>query len=298
MKISNRDKGYLFLFIALFLWGIHGPAGRFLAIRGIDMLWVSAARVLIGCAVFGLYCLAKKIRVDFRENFLKMATLSFVGLFLNTITYHLALNHISGTLLMILENLAPLFVFLMGFLLSGVTPTKRESVALLLSFSGILLITAGKGSFSFGTGNPLAGIFWGVLAGFTFGWYTYFSAEIMRPLSKEPDKVIAFLFKLFFVSALLMFPLLFRDCKKPGQPEEWFWLIEMGLFQSAGAYIFWNQALRFIPANKASVLFLFTILFTAINETLFLSLVPNWVIIAGGIMIITAGRMITREKKG
>lgn len=262
------------------------------------MLWVSAARVLIGCTVFAIYCYAKKLPLRWRENLFQLVSLSFVGLFLNTITYHLALNHISGTLLMILENLSPIFVFLMGFFLTGVSPTKREVAALVLSLAGISLITAGKGSFAFGVGDPLTGIFWGVLAGFTFGWYTYFSSAAMRPLANDPDRVIAFLFKLFAVSAVLMLPFLFADCHTPQKPDEWFWLIEMGLFQSAGAYIFWNHALRFVPANTASVLFLFTILFTAINETIFLGLVPNWIIFTGGIMIIAAGRMITNQKTG
>ncbi len=296
MKRLAQGKGYLYLFIALFLWGIHGPAGRFLATREVDMLWVSSARVFIGCGVLGIYCLAKKTPLQWRDNFLSVLTLSFVGLFLNTITYHLALNHISGTLLMILENLSPIFVFLLGFFLTGAKPSKREIAALTLSLGGIILITAGKESFSFGIGNPLVGIFWGVLAGFTFGWYTYFSSTAMKPLADDPDRVIAFLFKLFTVSAILMIPFLFRDCKTPQKADEWFWLIEMGLFQSAGAYIFWNHSLRFVPANTASVLFLFTILFTAINEIIFLGLVPNWIVLAGGIMIIAAGRMITKRR--
>jgi len=292
----NLLRGYLFLLAAVFLWGIHGPAGHFLASRGVDMLWVAAARVLMGTGIFGLFLLLTgNLSVNWRERWKTVVMLSFVGLFLNTLTFHLALVSISGTLVMILENLSPVFVFLLSFLLAGVRPTWREATALILSLCGMLLIVYGKDTFAFGGGDVGSGIVWALLAGATFGWYVYFSADLVRPLRDEPIKVVQFLFKIFAISAVLMVPLLLRDCPKPQRADEWFWLVEMGLFQSGGAYLFWNYALRDIPVNTASVLFLLTIVFTAINEVVFLGLVPNTFIIGGGILIIAAGRIITRR---
>ena len=293
----HRQRGYLFLFAAVFLWGIHGPAGHFLALRGVDMLWVASARVLMGTVIFGAFLLATgNFTMDWRERWRTVAALSFVGLFLNTLTFHLALNSISGTLVMIIENLSPLFVFFLSFALAGVRPTWREVVALFLSLCGMLLIVYGKDTFDFGGGDVTVGIVWAVLAGATFGWYVYFSADLVRPLRDEPVKVVQFLFRIFVISTVLMIPLLTRDCPRPKEADEWFWLVEMGIFQSGGAYLCWNYALRDIPVNTASVLFLFTILFTAINELLFLSLPLNIFIIGGGILIIAAGRLITSEK--
>ncbi len=289
----NPVRGYLFLLAAVFLWGIHGPAGHFLAMRGVDMLWVASARVLMGMFIFGVFLAATgNLSLQWRERWKTVLVLSFVGLFLNTVTFHLALVSISGTLVMILENLSPVFVFLFSFFLAGVRPTWRETMALFLSLSGMLLIVYGKDTFDFGGGDVGVGILWAVLAGATFGWYVYFSADLVRPLRDEPVKVIQFLFKIFTISAVLMVPFLFRDCPKPQKTDEWFWLIEMGIFQSGGAYLCWNYALRDIPVNTASVLFLLTIVFTALNEMLFLSLISNAFIIGGGALIIAAGILL------
>jgi len=294
--MNHRKRGYLFLLAAVFLWGIHGPAGHFLATRGVDMLWVASLRVLIGTIVFGIFLLLTgNFTMDWRERWRTVVALSFVGLFLNTITFHLALVSISGTLVMILENLSPVFVFFLSFLLAGVRPSWREVTALILSLGGMLLIVYGKDTFSFGGGDVNVGIIWGILAGATFGWYVYFSADLVLPLRQEPIKVIQFLFRIFAISTVLVAPFLFRECPKPQKPDEWFWLIEMGIFQSGGAYLCWNYALRDIPVNTASVLFLLTILFTAMNEIVFLGLIPNAFIISGGILIIAAGRLITRS---
>ncbi|HOW52975.1 MAG TPA: DMT family transporter [bacterium] len=294
--MSHTRRGYIFLFIAMFLWGIHGPAGHFLATRGVDMLWVASARVLMGTVIFGVFLLITgKFTMDWRERWRTVAALSFVGLFLNTVTFHLALNTISGTLVMIIENLSPVFVFFLSFALAGVRPTWREIIALILSLLGMLLIVYGKDSFDFGGGDVTVGIIWAVGAGITFGWYVYFSADLVVPLRDDPVKVVQFLFKIFVISTVLMLPFLFRDCPKPQKADEWFWLVEMGLFQSGGAYLCWNYALRDVPVNTASVLFLLTILFTAINELLFLNLALNAYIVIGGILIIASGRLITRN---
>ncbi len=291
-------RGYIFLLAAVFLWGIHGPAGHFLASRGVDMLWVAAARVLMGTVIFGFFlAVTGKFTMNWHERWKTVLALSFVGLFLNTVTFHLALVSISGTLVMILENLSPVFVFLFSFFLAGVRPTWRETTALFLSLSGMLLIVYGKDTFDFGGEDVGAGIFWAVLAGATFGWYVYFSADLVRPLRDEPIKVIRFLFKIFVISTVLTMPLLFRDCPKPQKADEWFWLVEMGLFQSGGAYLCWNYALRDIPVNTASVLFLLTIVFTAVNEILFLSLVPNGFIFGGGVFIIVAGILLRPRRE-
>jgi drug/metabolite transporter (DMT)-like permease len=260
------------------------------------MLWVASARVLMGTVIFGVFLLATgKFTMDWRERWRTVAALSFVGLFLNTVTFHLALNTISGTLVMIIENLSPVFVFFLSFALAGVRPTWREIIALILSLLGMLLIVYGKDSFDFGGGDVTIGIIWAVGAGITFGWYVYFSADLVRPLRDDPVKVVQFLFKIFVISTILMLPFLFRDCPKPQKADEWFWLVEMGLFQSGGAYLCWNYALRDVPVNTASVLFLLTILFTAINELLFLNLALNAYIVIGGLLIIASGRLITRN---
>ncbi len=290
-------KSYVFLFLAVFLWGIHGPAGRFLALRGVDLYFIASFRVVAATVFLGVFLIIKGRFPEIAgKDWKYIAGLSIVGLFLNTIFYHLSLNWISGTLLMILENLSPVFVFILSYIFLKIIPSQKDIVALLLSMAGLGVIVYGKGGFSF-QGSEFPGIILGVAAGFTFACYIFFSSKVVRFQTGDPVRIIQFIFRLFLYSSFLMIPFLFTADRKPITWSEWFWVVEMGVGQSALAYIFWNYALVDIPANKASVLFLFTIVFTSINEFVFLDLVLSTELIAGGLLIIISGRLITSRKK-
>lgn len=294
MKTEERRKGIIFALIALFLWGIHGPAGRFLALRGINMYFVASLRFFIGAGVFFIYLLyKKKVSFKIKNNVGLVLLISLVGICGNSILYHLTLIYLPATLVMIFENLSPVFVLLFSLLLLKIKPNRSEIISLILSISGIILIVLGKEKFA--NVHPLFyfGILLGVLTGITFGFYVYFSAVLVRPLKDDPDEIISYLFKIFLISALLMSPLLFTKGNLPSKFDEWFWLFEMGIFQSGLAYIFWNYALSLLPVNSASILFLLTIIFTTINEIVFLKLSLNPYLIAGGLLIMISGYVIS-----
>lgn len=298
MKGSDRARGLAFAFMALFLWGIHGPAGRYLATEGVNMYFVAALRFFIGTAVFFIFLLFKRrISLNFREQLPLVLIISLVGVAGNSVLYHLTLKYLSGTLVMILENLSPVFVLLLALFLDREKPTAPEVISLCLSLLGIGVIVAGKEHFFELGGGFYFGIFLGILTGITFGFYVYFSSRLVRPLKDDPVKIISFLFKIFLITAVLMSPLLFTPGRKPSGFSEWFWLLEMGIFQSGLAYIFWNYALSLLPVNSASVLFLLTILFTTVNEVLFLSLKLNSFLVIGGILITVSGYVISASLK-
>lgn len=300
MKFWKNDYylGLIYAFIALFSWGIHGPAGRYLALQGVDMYFVFSVRIWIGCLIFFIYLKAKgKLKVNFKENWNLVWGLAVVGVVINSMLYHLALIYLPGTLVMILENLAPVFVLLMSFLLYKKYPSMFEITALSLSFIGIFFIISGKGNFPKLGDNYYLGVILGVLTGLTFGFYIFFSSVLMKPLKSDPIKIIQFLFRIFLISSILVIPIILFSGQKPSGFKQWFWLIEMGVFQSGLSYIFWNLALARISANKASILFLFTIFFTTINEIIFLDLHLNLPLVLGGLFIISGGYLVKRDAK-
>lgn len=294
--MSNRTKGLLFAFIALFSWGIHGPAGRYLALQGVDMMFVTEARFVIGMVVFGLFLLIKRAFVfDIKRRFGLVLFIALVGVCGNSLVYHLTLKYLSGTLVMILENLAPVFVFLLSFIVHKIKPKMIEFLTLIIAMSGIVLIVLGKEHFEGMSEGFYIGVILGVLTGLTFGLYVFFSSELMRPLKGDPVAIVQFLFKIFVICSLCMSPFLFTATEYPSTTREWLWLLEMGVFQSGLSYLFWNYALTLLPVNMTSVLFISTIIFTTINEVLFLGLTLNPYLIAGGALIVLAGYLLAKK---
>ncbi len=292
--MSGTKKGIIFLFINAFLWGIHGPAGRYLALKGVDMYFVAGMRLLIGAATFAVFLAFRRgFSLSIKGHVRDVIMVSVVGLFLNTLFYHLSLNWIPGTLIMVLENLSPVFVILFAWGFSAKKPQKKHIISLLLSFAGIALIIAGKGEFSVNGEDTLPGIIFGIGAGITLAFYYFFSGELVEKTKDDPDKMISLLMIIFMIAAFFMLPFVFSATDLPKNNVEWFWLIEMGIFQSGLAYIFLNYALRYVSSSTASIFFLFTILFTTINELLFLDLSLNVYLVAGSLLIIAAARKVS-----
>ncbi|HMA68846.1 MAG TPA: EamA family transporter [Candidatus Mcinerneyibacterium sp.] len=296
---NEKTKGLIFAFLALFLWGIHGPAGRYLALNNVNMYFVTASRFIMGTAVFFIFLLIRgKIKLNIKKRWKLVLALSIIGLALNSILYHLTLIYLPATLVMILENLSPVFVLTFSLILHKIKPKIIEIFTLLMSFSGVILIVLGKEHFE--NLHPLfyLGIILGILTGITFGFYVFFSAVLVKPLKNNPDTIIQFLFKIFLIASIIMLPVLIWSADgRPKGFKQWFWLVEMGTMQSGLAYLFWNYALSLLPTNKTSILFLLTILFTTINEIIFLDLKLNIYLIIGGILIITAGYILTKKTK-
>ncbi|MBP7433435.1 EamA family transporter [bacterium] len=291
LKLSNHQKGIVLLFINAFLWGIHGPAGRFLAIRGVDMYFVAGMRLLIGAAVLFLFLAARKgITFSIKGHVKDILIVSIVGLFLNTLFYHLALKWISGTLVMVIENLSPVFVIFFIWAISKTKPNKNQILALILSFAGMIVIVAGKDKLSVNGIDSLPGIIFGILAGITLAFYYFFSGELISKVKDDPNKMLSLLMIIFLIAAIPMLPLVISAQNLPSKFDEWFWLIEMGIFQSGVAYITLNLAMRYVSASTASIFFLFTIFFTTMNELIFLDLQLNPYLIIGSILIILAAR--------
>ncbi len=264
------------------------------------MSYVAVSRFWIGTIIFALFLLPKK---DYgfnllKKNFKKIMIVSLIGICANSLLYHITLKYLHGTLVMILENLAPVFVLIAVFLKDKLLPTKIQVISLIIAMIGLVTIVFGKGSFpELGDGYQL-GIVLGILTGITFGGYIYFSADLLKDNKSNPYTVIKLLFWIFLISSVMMSPIyFFIQGRIPTTSSEIFWFLEMGIFQSGISYLLWNFALTGISASTASILFTFTVLFTTVNEALFLNLPINRTLIIGGSLITLAGYLLSRKDK-
>ena len=296
--MSHKTKSLIFAFLALFSWGIHGPAGRYLAVQEINMYFVAVSRFWIGTFIFFLFLVFKGDfgYTLFKSKWKEILKISIVGICLNSILYHITLMYLHGTLVLILDNLAQVFVLLIVYFKDKIVPTKNQMISLIVAMIGLITIVVGKSSFpELGDGYTI-GIILGILTGITFGAYIYLSSKLMMGSNKEPLTIIQLLFWIFLLASVMMSPIyFFLEGKLPRSQSEIFWFLEMGIFQSGVAYLLWNFALTGLSANTASILFTFTVLFTTINEVLFLNLKINPTLIFGGLLITIAGYLLSKR---
>ncbi|NMC68133.1 MAG: DMT family transporter [Spirochaetales bacterium] len=300
-KLKNTKILAIFaLWLALFSWGIHGVAGRFLALNNVSMLGVMELRFLIGAVLFFLYLLiTKNLDLSYFKYYKSLLPLSFIGLFGNSIFYHLGLKYIPATLVMLLENLSPFFVVLMVIIIEKSRPKRHEVIALFVSFIGLILIVLGKGGLKISNAQFYLGVFLEVAAGLTFGAYTYFSARFYKKNSIDFSfsMMMNILFQVFLYSSIMGLPFLFTVNYPVLKQIDIILILEMGLFQSFLAYLLWNYALSKLPTASTSILFYMTVVFTSINEMIFLKFYPNWIIIIGSIIILISAIVLSIKSR-
>jgi DME family drug/metabolite transporter len=289
-------KSYSLAIFAMFLWGIHGPAGRWLALENISMHIVTVLRFWIGALVIGVYLIARKrVSFSFFSRYRDLFPIAALGIALNSIVYHLGFNYVSATAAMLLENLAPFFVMFLAWRFDGERFERAKIAFGVLGFVGLVCVVLGRGGVAAsGSQSYLWGVLLELAAGATFGYYTWssgrFLSKHLRDLVEQglsrSDVVLNLLFHVFVLSGLLMLPLLFVKGVWPQTGSHWFWVFEMGVFQSGLAYIIWNNCIYDLSASTASFLFFLTAIFTVINETIFLGYVPNAWIVSGSVLIL------------
>lgn len=282
------------LWLALFLWGMHAPAGRYLALRGVSMSGLMAARLWIGSLIFWTFLiLNKKVDMSFmRGNVRKIVTLSVIGIYLNMLTFQYGMKYIPATLVLLLENLAPFFVILLRWQIDGKTPTRMEAVCQAIAFSGLLIIIMGKGGMTGDWNHFLIGVVLEAIAGITWAIYTYFSGRWLNAIifkDQQQDRFfpcLNFICVLLTISAVLATPNLMLLDVATLQLNDYLLILMVGVLQTGLAFMLWNYALGILPVTMVSICFYMTVVFTCMNEMIFLHLRPTPVIFVGAALIL------------
>lgn len=294
--MNKNTLSVIFAWVAVFLWGIHGPSGRYLAIEKIPILAVMSARFYIGAIIIFIYLIiSKKFDKNIFKNIKNLFLLGFFGVFSNSIFYHLGLKFIPATLVMLLENMAPIFVFLMIIIIDRQKLNVYEIISLSISFIGLLFIVSGKGGLKISSSDFYIGISLELAAGITFGFYTYYSGKIIKYASFEA--ILNSIFVIFLIAGILSTPFLFEFKSINLKPLHIILILQMGIFQSGLAYVLWNYSISNLNSSKTSLYFYMTVVFTTINEIIFLNFKLNYIIIIGAVLIIGNSIYISIENK-
>ena len=296
----KSQKALIPLWAALFLWGMHGPMGRYLALRNVPILAVMSLRLWIGSIVFWTVLLVAKKFKPVPLTFLpKLLFLSVVGVYLNSVPFHYGMNYIPATLVMLFENLSPFFVIFLIWMIESKRPSKTETFCQIIAFSGVLLIMLGKGGLRESGEHFYLGVALEVLAGITWAIYGYFSAKWVQEIGARETHEKFFpslnmVCQLFTVAAVISSPHLLSLKGAVISQFDWTLIIILGLFQTGITFMLWNYALTILPVTMVSTSFYMTIVFTCINDVLFLGLKLNWILVVGALLILGSALKLTR----
>ena len=218
------------------------------------------------------------------RGYMSMAGLGFLGLFLYSGLYYYGLSQLTSQEACLLNYLWPMMVVLFAVLLLGERITLRTAVALLLSFSGVVVLTlGGEGS---AEGNGLLGTVACLLAALCYGLFCVLNKR--RNIDQTVMMIMA-----WGVTAVCSLPVtLLTEEWVSLSWTQWIGLLWLGVFIDAVGYLWWAMALQeardaATVANLAYAVPLLSLVVSAIRlgEEMSGAAVGALVLIMGGILL-------------
>ncbi len=274
-------RALVYGFLAAFLLGTHAVIVRYLT-ADLDGMVIATLRLYIACLCLGVF-LRLKGHGELWPKMTGMHALTVGGFCVNFAFFHIGLGYTTASSAMLIENSAPLFLLVILFFVKREEVRLLDVVAIVVAVAGVYVTV--RHHFDVG-GAALIGDVEELIAAVAWAVFIFGSSALTRA-SSSPLERLALLFQIMLIASLAFTPALFFY-EIDMTWIDFLWLLGMGVFSTAMAYALWYQAMAEVSALTASLYFALTVVFTLLNEYLFLSEPFTLDMIVGAIMIVAA----------
>lgn len=252
MKKGNIKIGILLIILAACFWGSMGIFVRKLGEYGFSSIQIVSIRITIAALVFCIILLIKD-RTGFMISPRDIPL--FLGLGLGsilffTVCYFSAIAIMSLSTAAILLYTSPIWIMLMSMLFFHEKMNSRKLVALVLAFTGCVLVSGISGD-----GMTVTGILLGLGAGFGYGLYSILGTIALRKYS--PYTVTTYTFVVAAIGSwIICQPVdLISKFKAAGSPSGLLlFCILTAILTAVIPFLFYTLGLRTVEAGRAGIL--------------------------------------------
>lgn len=266
-RMRDSFKGRIMISFAAFLWSLGGV---FIKSIHLPPQTIACYRTLFAALFLLPFLLRGRFEKPGEMHFLAAILYCLQGFLFVTAT-----KATSAANAIILQYTAPIYTFVLGYLLLGESVQKRGLYSLLIGMAGVAIIFFGGFR-----GGDLTGIALALVSGFFFSSITV----IFRYMRDKDPFTITFFNNL--LTGLFLLPASFKGVKIPG--DELLALLVMGIVQVAMPYIFFIKGLRFIQAQEAGILSLIEPFLNPLWVALVVGEIPSLPTMIGGPFIALA----------
>ncbi len=272
---------------SVLFWGSTAVIVRHMAILGVSTSVIAFVRCAVGGTVLLLGLRLFGYRTPnwpavLKNRWLWLATVCYG---INMLVYHWALGYTSASVVMLLENTAPVTALVGGIYFFKDRLRPPMLVALALAMFGVWLTCSADLNLVEGD-RPWLGNLLGLLSGITWAGYII-SCHGLGKQTHGLAPAIQAMGIMLLGSVLMMLPAQFAaDWSIPA--AAWPWILMLGLVHTSLGTVLWRLALNQISAFTASLLFQLTIVVTMTLGAVFLDEAVTWRLVLGGIAIVSA----------
>ena len=246
-----KNKALFAVLAAGTFWGSMGFFARSLYAAGFGPLEVAQTRITTGLVFVGLYILLfnrSLFRVKWKDMWCFLGT-GIVSLLLFSTCYFSALNYTSLAVAAILLYTAPFFVMLMSLLLFKEKMNGKKVLALILAFTGCVLVSGVGGDEKF----SWIGILLGLGSGFFYALYSIFGRyAINRGYGAWTMTFYTFLFCSVGCAFLCDWQVIGTSVQTDNSVL--LWVLGLGFVTAFLPYVLYSIGLENMESSKASIL--------------------------------------------
>ena len=246
-----KNKALIAVLAAGTFWGTMGFFARSLYAAGFGPLEVAQTRITTGLVFVGLYILLfnrSLFCVKWKDMWCFLGT-GIVSLLLFSTCYFSALNYTSLAVAAILLYTAPFFVMLMSLLLFKEKMNGKKVLALILAFSGCVLVSGVGGDEKF----SWIGILLGLGSGFFYALYSIFGRyAINRGYGAWTMTFYTFLFCSIGCAFLCDWQVIGTSFAADSSVA--WWVLGLGFVTAFLPYVLYSIGLENMESSKASIL--------------------------------------------
>ena len=246
-----KNKALFAVLAAGTFWGTMGFFARSLYAAGFGPLEVAQTRITTGLVFVGLYILLfnrSLFRVKWKDMWCFLGT-GIVSLLLFSTCYFSALNYTSLAVAAILLYTAPFFVMLMSLLMFKEKMNGKKVFALILAFTGCVLVSGVGGDEKF----SWIGILLGLGSGFFYALYSIFGRyAINRGYGAWTMTFYTFLFCSIGCAFLCDWQVIGTSVQADNSVL--LWVLGLGFVTAFLPYVLYSIGLENMESSKASIL--------------------------------------------
>ncbi len=299
MNITSNSKGILFASFTAFLWGFLSIILK-ISLNDLSPVDVTWARFFIAFIILSLYYLFTE-----RNNFkilIKpplLLILAALCLGLNYLGYISGLNYTSPSIAQVFIQIGPVLLAISGFVIYKESAVKRQVMGLIIVILGLVIFYNEQFSVLIGEKKIYnLGVLWVILGAIAWAAYAIIQKKLVRLQNPIQLNLV-----LFGLPALIFMPFVKFIAFTSLNAGAWIILILLGL-NTLFAYSSLAFALKYLEANKVSVIITLNPIITFIAMAILSGLQVSWIsperftlVTIIGAVLVMLGAIMTILKK-
>ena len=240
-------KEYAMAAFSIFCWGTMAPVSKILlsGLSNMEVLFygsaIAAIVLLLVILLSGKWRLFCQYTV---KDYLQLFNIGFVGYFLYSAFYYHGLTVLPAQVACILNYLWPILTVCLSCLLLKESFSSAKFLALLLSFTGVIVVTFQPGANTSLNSSSLTGYICCIVAAFLYALFNVLN-------KKKGGSQLINMFVYISISAVFAFFCCLRTGFSPISGSQIAGLLWLGIFIDAAGFLLWAMALQ--AGNSATI---------------------------------------------